>query len=400
MKWILLLSTGLWAADGTELLRKVEEKLRQAGRLHLASVSEREFVGENNRSWARSREVLARDGEGRLRYEVRDTSGSFVVVTDGAMLWRAVPDTREFTREAVTGDPLATKGGGPLGEMALRRAKLGFDYVGKRLLDRLQRAEITGRERVEVEGRTVECAVVRADYTPQERAVGVESWVKTYWIEESRLVVWKEEAVVRGRQFPDRPYEETMSRHFTRYMAATVDEPVDAALFRYVAPQSFREVDRLERAFPRPAKQMVGKAAPDVKLPVLGGATLGLDALRGKVVILDFWATWCEPCRRQMPSIAKLHRELAGQDAVVLGVNDDESPEKARAYIAEQKLDWTHLYDGPAGQARKAFEVTAIPTIIVLDREGKIAAYETGLAESSEKTLRETLRRLGMRLLP
>jgi thiol-disulfide isomerase/thioredoxin len=400
MKWILLLSAGLWAAGGTELLRKVEEKLRQAGRLHLVSVSEREFISENQRSWSRSREVLARDGEGRLRYEVQDTSGAFVVVTDGATLWRAVPDTREFTREAVTGDPLATKGGGPLGEMALRRAKLSFDYMGRRLLDRLRRAEITGRERVEVDGRAVECIVVRADYTPQERAVGVDSWVKTYWIEESRLVVWKEEAVTRGRQFPDRPHEETMSRQITRYTVAAVEEPTDAGLFRYVAPESFREVDRLERAFPRPAKQLVGTAAPDVTLPVLGGGAMSLAGLQGKVVVLDFWATWCEPCRGQMPSIAKLHRELAGQAAVVIGINDDETPERARAYIEEQKLDWTHLYDGPAGAARKAFEVTAIPTVIVLDREGKIAAYETGLAESSEKTLREALRRLGMRLLP
>jgi len=118
------------------------------------------------------------------------------------------------------------------------------------------------------------------------------------------------------------------------------------------------------------------------------------------VVVLDFWATWCEPCRRQMPSIAKLHRELAGQATVVIGINDDETPEKARAYIEEQKLDWTQLYDGPAGAARKAFEVTAIPALVVLDREGRIAAYEIGLAENTEKVLRDTLRRLGVGLLP
>jgi thiol-disulfide isomerase/thioredoxin len=71
--------------------------------------------------------------------------------------------------------------------------------------------------------------------------------------------------------------------------------------------------------------------APDFSLPTLEGRIVALSALRGQVVFLNFWATWCPPCREEMPSIERLHRELRGQGLVVLAVDVDEAPSEWRS---------------------------------------------------------------------
>jgi len=390
----------LWGepTDGAPLLRQVAEALRGAERFHFESAIESDMSSETGRSWRKSFEVLAKDGPERLRYEVNDLSGSFVAVTDGKTLWRAAPDTREFMQTAVAGPVLVMKGGGPVAEMSLRRAQLALNFMTKRLTDDLARAEETGKERVNLDGRAVECVMVRADYAPQPGMTGIDSWVKTFWIDRDRLVVLKEESLVRGRQYPDRPYDETTTRHTTRFRVATINNPVADGLFAYTPPGSYRETDRLERAFPRPAKDLIGKAAPELSLPALTGETVKLADLRGKIVVLDFWATWCEPCRKQMPGLAKLYEQTREQGVVVLGVNDDETPEKARDFLKEFGYEWPSLFDGKDKLARKQFKVDAIPTLVLIDREGVVAAYEVGMSEGSEAAIRAALRKLGVRV--
>lgn len=376
------------SADGAQLLRQVAETLRSARQLHFETVTDTELTSERHRSWQRGTEVLAKDGPLRLRFELSDSTGSYVAVSDGVTLWRAAPDTREFMR----GPAADTKGGGPLGQMALRRSELALKYMVSRLTDRLLRAEWLGTEQVDVAGRQVACAVVRADYQPHGGAIGIDRWTQTFWIDRARLIVLKSESVSSGHQFPDRPFEETASRHITRYRVASVNEPLPAALFSYTPPANYREMDRLERAFPRPSKELIGTTAPDLSLPTLTGETLRLQDLRGKVVLLDFWATWCLPCREQMAKMARQKME----GVFVLGVNDDETPEKARQFLTENNYRWPSLYDGKAGDARRLFKVSAIPALVLIDREGKIVAYEAGAADSVDAAIASALRALGL----
>lgn len=373
--------------DGAPLLRQVAAAIRGAEQIHFESVTETELNSEMRRSWQKSVEVLARNGPARLRYEVFDTSGSYVIATDGTTLWRAAPDTREFMRTAVSGPVLEMKGGGPLAEMGLRRTQLAINYLASRLTDQLARAEEIGKEKVEVGARTVECVVVRAEYAPRGGSMGIDAWTQTYWIDRSRLLVLKMENVSRGHQFPDRPFDETVSRRITRYTVASMNELVPETLFTYTAPANYREMDQLMRAWPRPAKEMIGKEAPDLVLPTLTGDSVRLADLRGKLVLLDFWATWCVPCRAQMPQLAKLYAQWKDKGVVLLGVNDDETPEKAHQFMKENGYSWPSLFDGPGGEARKQFRVSSIPTMILIDRKGKIVAYEVGASDSADAAI-------------
>jgi thiol-disulfide isomerase/thioredoxin/outer membrane lipoprotein-sorting protein len=383
--------------DATPLIHQVVATYKGAKSCHFESVTESDMISEIHRSWSKSSEIFAKDQPDRLHFETIESNGSFVVVSDGKSLWRAAPETREFIRTAVTGPLLDAAGGGPVAESGMRRLKFMMSYM-ERLGENLTRAEQIRNETLEVDGKPIECVVVRADYSPPKGSTGIESWTRTLWIDKQRNIVLREENVTRGKLFPSRPFDDTEIRHRRLYMVASINEPVPAQLFVYTPPRNFRQMDKLERAFPRAARDLIGKEAPELSLQTLTGETVKLADLRGKIVLLDFWATWCEPCRNQMPAIAKLHRETRDQGVVLLGVNDDETPEKASKWVKEQGYDWPSLYDGKQKDARSKYKVDGIPTLVLIDKQGIIAEYQLGSGETVDASVRSALKKLAIKL--
>jgi thiol-disulfide isomerase/thioredoxin len=123
-----------------------------------------------------------------------------------------------------------------------------------------------------------------------------------------------------------------------------------------------------------------GEVAPDVTLPLLDGSEVRLSDLRGQVVVVDFWATWCPPCVESMPGLDRLARERAGDGFVALAVNRDDGDAGGlvRSFLAEHRLGSLRVaLDGDAAAAR-AFRVQALPTMFVLDRDGVIVSSHVG----------------------
>ena len=123
-----------------------------------------------------------------------------------------------------------------------------------------------------------------------------------------------------------------------------------------------------------------GELAPDVTLPLLDGGEVRLSDLRGQVVVVDFWATWCPPCVESMPGLDRLVREKAGDGLVALAVNrdDGDAARRVRSFLAEHRLGSLRVaLDGGAGAAR-AFRVQALPTMFVIDRDGTIVSSHVG----------------------
>lgn len=135
---------------------------------------------------------------------------------------------------------------------------------------------------------------------------------------------------------------------------------------------------------------MIGRYAPGFRLHDLHGDPVDPGALRGKPILLDFWATWCEYCLEGLPSIELLHRAFKNKLAV-FGI-DNEEPEIAREYLRRYSYTFTSLVDR-RDEAVNRYHVTAWPTTVLIDREGKIVFY--GHDFDSEK-LRDTLQNLGV----
>ena len=120
----------------------------------------------------------------------------------------------------------------------------------------------------------------------------------------------------------------------------------------------------------------IGKVAPEINLPDPNGNLVSLSSLRGKVVLVDFWAQWCRPCRMENPNIVAAYNEYQDRGFEVFGVSLDRTKEQWVRGIKEDGLSWTQVSDLKYWQseAAKAYGVQAIPASFLLDREGKIIA--------------------------
>jgi thiol-disulfide isomerase/thioredoxin len=105
-----------------------------------------------------------------------------------------------------------------------------------------------------------------------------------------------------------------------------------------------------------------------------------LQDFRGSVVLLNFWASWCPPCRAEMPSMEKLHSELKGSDFVMISVNVQEEVTLINAFLREYELDFP-IYMDPDGSAAREIGVAGLPTSILIDRKGRAVAVVTGTLE-------------------
>ena len=138
-----------------------------------------------------------------------------------------------------------------------------------------------------------------------------------------------------------------------------------------------------------------GKLAADFKLPNLEGTTISLSSLRGKVILLNVWATWCGPCREEMPSIETLYEEFRKDpDFVVLAVSQDSAGRGAvDSYVRKNGYKFTVLLD-PENQVGDAYDVSGIPETFIIDRTGRIVAHHVGPYDWGQAKMREALREL------
>lgn len=125
------------------------------------------------------------------------------------------------------------------------------------------------------------------------------------------------------------------------------------------------------------------EAAPDFALPLLGGGEIALAKLRGRIVVLDFWATWCAPCEVQMPILDALHRERGGEQLAVVGLSvDTDPPASVSKWIEERGFRY------PIALASQSLAVDygllGFPSLVLIDEEGSIRARHTGVWSREE----------------
>jgi thiol-disulfide isomerase/thioredoxin len=139
---------------------------------------------------------------------------------------------------------------------------------------------------------------------------------------------------------------------------------------------------------------LVGKPAPDFELPMLGGEKFRLSNRRGRIVVLDFWATWCGPCVQAMPQVDQVRREFAGRNVEVVAVNLEEAPKPILAMLERHKLELPVALDQDGAIAAR-YNVTSIPQTLVISAEGTVVRHFIGggphLGESLQAALRELL---------
>ena len=145
---------------------------------------------------------------------------------------------------------------------------------------------------------------------------------------------------------------------------------------------------QVEAADPLPAElkgfvaSTPGTAAATISVTDQTAQTVDLASFRGRLVLVNFWATWCEPCVKEMPALDALQTRFAGQPFSVLAISEDRGGlPVVRKYYDQHGLDGLDIYSDPHGEAGRAFAIRGLPTSILLDRDGKEIGRVEGAVE-------------------
>jgi peroxiredoxin len=184
----------------------------------------------------------------------------------------------------------------------------------------------------------------------------------------------REQPIQATQGQPPRPYVELAQLVRYEHVQASLDDPQFAAAIAKIE----RDNERRQQA--------------DFTLTELGGKSWTLKGLHGKVVLVNFWATWCPPCRKEMPDLETLYRQFNDQGLVILAISDEDAA-TVKPFVAKQKVTYPILLD-PGRKVHELFEVVGIPKTFIYDRDGNLVAQSIDMR--TRKQFLEMLAQAGL----
>lgn len=145
---------------------------------------------------------------------------------------------------------------------------------------------------------------------------------------------------------------------------------------------------------PATGSALVGQLAPDFKLPLVGGGEVQLSSLRGKVVMVNFWATWCPPCKAEMPSMERLYAQLKNSGFELLAINVEVDGLEVLPEFLQQHPHTFPVAVDTEGDIQVQYGVFRFPESFIVDRDGKVVEHIIGARDWSERTTMDKLRTL------
>jgi peroxiredoxin len=135
------------------------------------------------------------------------------------------------------------------------------------------------------------------------------------------------------------------------------------------------------------------RSAPDFTLTDANGQSVTLSDLRGQVVMINFWASWCGPCREEMPLLEQIHQRYEALGFTLLGINVEEDSTNGQAFLQERPVSFPVLYD-PKNNLSKLYDVIAMPSTVLIDRQGNIRYLHHGYKPGYENDYQDQIRAL------
>lgn len=378
-----------------DVLQAVESRYKTMGTFELQAVlnSTVKSVGQNENSSFPI--YYAHKKPGHLRIEVRGNQMAMTIVSNGNTTWTYLPEAKEYKEQNLS---VVQSAGSPAGK--LTSSSSDFTDLGEQLTEtyktitkNMKSARILGTQTVTMaDGTKKEAYKIKVTYKHDAGMQGMKISPTTYLIDKKTHLVLRQSLQVSAT-------ENSPRSPLTMYQTVSLEKadlsPAFAdTVFRFSPPASAQKVKHFTfaRNNNMTGDDLVGKKAINFDLTSFNGKEVNLKDLRGKVVVLDFWATWCGPCREAHPHLQKLYDEYKEDGLVVLGINS-ESKKKVRHYMKENGYTFTNLMD-PKQKVSIDYRVNAIPSVFVINRKGVVDSHLLGY--QNESAMRKAIQKAGL----
>lgn len=318
----------------------------------------------------------------RKRVETTSQPAGTMIISDGEYTWTYIAPLNRYTKKAAIDWPQSSLASMGLGSASdLEKMFKGVKTVGE--------------EALEVDGKKINCWVVELKLDklpfPQMQGTDLLDFVERCWIGKDQKICFKItlSGTMSGGSVPAQAkLQETVTIHLVKL---NVDLP--ESLFRFTPPGGATEVEKISSSLDT-KPDLAGKPAPSLRVQSLDGKTYDLTQLKGKVVLLHFWTTWCGPCRTEMPDLDKLQKEHSADDFVLLGLDVGEERGIVERYLKSSGVSHPIAIANDANLF-SAYQVRAFPTHVLIGRDGVVVDYQIG--NGGPDALRSFLAKAGLK---
>jgi thiol-disulfide isomerase/thioredoxin len=311
---------------------------------------------------------------GRVVSEIRETDYTTRMVANGDSVWTSIPELGQYTAQPqapllVSADSVANK------------AQLDPIAVYARLLDGVSRVQALSRDTVRTAKGVVQCdryALARA--AADSAAPGITIYPRIIWVDPATRMVLQDSSRI-DQEHPQLGHVSSVTTF--RMVVSDPDPGLKPDAFAFRPDAGMRRVRKFFQRSPE-HEALEGQPATDFTLETLADSKpVKLSGLKGRVVVLDFWATWCGPCRRWLPIVEQANRDYAAKGLSVFAVNEREDDAKVKTYLDQQKLDLPVLMDR-SGNVGSIYHASSIPLTVVVGRDGNVLRIMVGLHEADD----------------
>lgn len=328
--------------------------------------------------------VFAADRPSKLRTEMRNPVMPSEVVSDGDTLWLSSNTLHQYSSQPA---PQIVPGV-PSGDGFTRSLDPMAAYATVR--EDAVETVLAGRDTLHTDAGVVRAARFVVTYRADSTEGAPVMLPRTVWVDEATGLFVRDSLTM----LVTHPQAGRLtSVQVTRFVHADAATSGPASLYAFTPPAGSRRVARIGQP-EMETPDHAGEPATDFSLAGLDGRKVTLSKLKGKVVILDFWATWCGPCRRWMPIVEKVGKELAPKGVLVYAVNERETKDQVRQYMTRNGVHVPVLFDAD-GAVGTAYGAASIPLTVIVGRDGKIVRTMVGAHPESD--LRAALEAAGVK---
>ena len=368
--------------DAAAIMKKSADAVRRLRSLQYTLETSVETSGPMNPPKTVATMTLANPG--KMRSESTTMGITVVMASNGETTWLYQSMSKEYIKV-----PAALGAAGIFSAMGMPNFVPDEKqlHAGNKLLR---------EESTEIDGVKHDCWVVetRLAEIPMPALPGAKmsDMVMTTWVDKKLGLDLRADATLT-MSMPALPAP--MKMHMTMVKSnLKLDEPVPDSVFNFTPPPDAKLVEKMSFGGIQLANsELVGKPAPAFEVKTLDGKAYSAAALKGKVALLDFWATWCGPCRQSMPVLEKLSAEFKDR-LVILGVNTGEETDTVAAFLKKTPFAYPAVLSGESG-ILSAYGIKAYPTFVLIGADGTVAGQEVGFG--GENQIRALLEKAGIK---